>query len=157
MSRCSAICWTAAARLLCPWDSPGRNTGVGCRFLCQGVCLTRGLKPHLLSLLHWQQVLYHLHHQGGQPQLPGTMQDGIPCPGRDGSNRGGFDQSGLGGIWNFVISSPAKTGFWNRGSVQDRNLGCWCQKKRGWVCGHYKHLMSPQRNSKMCEPHPSRC
>ena len=24
------------ARLLCPWDSPGRNTGVGCHFLLQG-------------------------------------------------------------------------------------------------------------------------
>ena len=23
--------WTA--RLLCPWDSPGKNTGVGCHFL----------------------------------------------------------------------------------------------------------------------------
>ena len=22
-------------RLLCPWDSPGKNTGVGCRFLLQ--------------------------------------------------------------------------------------------------------------------------
>ena len=25
------------ARLLCPWDSPGRNTGMGCRFLLQGI------------------------------------------------------------------------------------------------------------------------
>ena len=24
-------------RLLCPWDSPGRNTGVGCQFLLQGM------------------------------------------------------------------------------------------------------------------------
>ena len=23
------------ARLLCPWDSPGKNTGVGCHFLLQ--------------------------------------------------------------------------------------------------------------------------
>ena len=22
-------------RLLCPWDSPGKNTGVGCHFLLQ--------------------------------------------------------------------------------------------------------------------------
>ena len=27
--------WTAAYRLLCPWDSPGKNTGVGCHFLLQ--------------------------------------------------------------------------------------------------------------------------
>ena len=24
-------------RLLCPWDFPGKNTGVGCRFLLQGI------------------------------------------------------------------------------------------------------------------------
>ena len=27
--------WTVAPRLLCPWDSPGKNTGVGCHFLLQ--------------------------------------------------------------------------------------------------------------------------
>ena len=31
------------ARLLCPWDSPGKNTGVGCHFLLQGILLTQGL------------------------------------------------------------------------------------------------------------------
>ena len=29
-----ATLWT---RLLCPWDSPGKNTGVGCHFLLQGI------------------------------------------------------------------------------------------------------------------------
>ena len=33
------------ARLLCPWDSPGKNTGVGCHFLLQGIFLTQGLNP----------------------------------------------------------------------------------------------------------------
>ena len=28
------------ARLLCPWDSPGKNTGVGCQSLLQGLFLT---------------------------------------------------------------------------------------------------------------------
>ena len=28
------------ARLLCPWDSPGKNTGVGCHALLQGILLT---------------------------------------------------------------------------------------------------------------------
>ena len=23
--------WTVACRLLCPWNSPGKNTGVGCQ------------------------------------------------------------------------------------------------------------------------------
>ena len=35
---CVQLCvtlWTAAHRLLCPWDSPCKNTGVGCHFLLQ--------------------------------------------------------------------------------------------------------------------------
>ena len=28
------------ARLLCPWNFPGKNTGVGCHFLFQGIFLT---------------------------------------------------------------------------------------------------------------------
>ena len=33
---------------------PGKNTGVGCHSLLQGIFLTHGLNPSLLSLLHWQ-------------------------------------------------------------------------------------------------------
>ena len=47
------------ARLLCPWDSPGKNTGVGCHALLQGIFPTQGLNQHLLHLLHWWVVLYH--------------------------------------------------------------------------------------------------
>ena len=35
-------------------DSPGKNTGVGCHALLQGIFLTQGWNLHLLSLLHWQ-------------------------------------------------------------------------------------------------------
>ena len=42
------------ARLLCPWDSPGRNTGVSCHALLQGIFLTQGSNLCLLCLLHWQ-------------------------------------------------------------------------------------------------------
>ena len=34
-------------------DSPGKNTGVGCHSLFQGIFPTQGLNPHLLCLLHW--------------------------------------------------------------------------------------------------------
>ena len=34
--------------------SPGKNTGVGCHVLLQGIFLTQGYTLHLLSLLHWQ-------------------------------------------------------------------------------------------------------
>ena len=42
------------ARLLCPWNFTGKNTGVGCSFLLQGIFPTQGLNPILLCLLHWQ-------------------------------------------------------------------------------------------------------
>ena len=48
--------WTpeGSIRLLCPWNSPGKNTGVGCHALLQGIFPTQGSNPYLLCLLHWQ-------------------------------------------------------------------------------------------------------
>ena len=43
-----------SAGLLCPCDFPGKNTGVGCHFLLQGIFPTQVLNPCLLQLLHWQ-------------------------------------------------------------------------------------------------------
>ena len=59
-----AIPWTVA-KLLGPWNFPGKNVAVGCHFLLQGIILTQGLKA---SLLNYRQILYHLSHQGS----PGT-------------------------------------------------------------------------------------
>ena len=53
-------------RLLRPWDSPGKNTGVGCHFLLQGIFPIQGLN---LGLPHCRQTLYHLSHQGIQVYL----------------------------------------------------------------------------------------
>ena len=36
------------SRILCPWNSPGKNTGVGCYSLLQGIVQTQGLNPSLL-------------------------------------------------------------------------------------------------------------
>ena len=36
------------ARFLCPWDFPGKNTGVSCHTLLQGILPTQGLNPGLL-------------------------------------------------------------------------------------------------------------
>ena len=37
-------------RLLCQWGLPGKNTGVSCRALLQGIFPTQGLNPHLTML-----------------------------------------------------------------------------------------------------------
>ena len=42
-------------------DSPGKNNGVGCHALLQGIFPTQGLNP---GLPHCRQILYHLIHQG---------------------------------------------------------------------------------------------
>jgi len=48
-------------RLLCPWDSPGKNTGVGSLSLLQGIFLTQESNR---GLLHCRQILYQLSYQG---------------------------------------------------------------------------------------------
>ena len=53
------LCGLWPARLLCPWDFPSKNTGVGCHFLLQGIFLTQGS-----NLPHCRLILYCLSHQG---------------------------------------------------------------------------------------------
>ena len=54
-------CGLWPARLLCPWDSPGKSTGVGCPALLQGIFPTQGSNQ---GLLYRRQILYCLSHQG---------------------------------------------------------------------------------------------
>ena len=54
------------ARLLCPQDSPGENTGVGCYFLLQGNFPAQGSNPSLLGLLCWQADSLPPSHLGSQ-------------------------------------------------------------------------------------------
>ena len=47
---CAQLCLTLcdptdSARLLCPWDFPGKKTGVGCHFLFQGIFLIKAVEP----------------------------------------------------------------------------------------------------------------
>ena len=52
------------ASLLCPWDSPGKNTGVGCYALIQRIFPTQGWNPGLPPC---RQILC-LSHQLAPPQ-----------------------------------------------------------------------------------------
>ena len=42
-----AASWTVW--ILCPWNFPGKNTGVGCHFLLQGIFPTQGSNQYLAS------------------------------------------------------------------------------------------------------------
>ena len=48
-------------RLLCPWDSPGKNTRVGSLSLLQGIFPTQGSN---VGLPHCRQILYRLSLKG---------------------------------------------------------------------------------------------
>ena len=50
-----------SVRLLYPWDSLGKNTGMISHSLLQGIFLTQGSNP---GLLHYRQTFYDLSHQG---------------------------------------------------------------------------------------------
>ena len=56
--------WTVAHQAPL-WDFPGKNTGVGCHFLRQGIFLPQGLNPQLLPhLLYWQAESLQLCYWG---------------------------------------------------------------------------------------------
>ena len=59
-------------RLLCSWDSPGKNAGVGCHALLQVTFSTQEFNS---GLLHCRWILYHLSHQANpftRKPLPNT-------------------------------------------------------------------------------------
>ena len=51
---------------VCLWDSPGKNNGVGCHALLQGIFPTQGSNT---GLPHYRQILYHLSHQGSPKHM----------------------------------------------------------------------------------------
>ena len=87
---CQSSSWTQLsephglqpARLLHPWDSPGKSTGVGCHFLLQGILPTQGWKP---GLPHGRQTLYHLSHHSASRAIQGGTNFSVTffwCPGQ---------------------------------------------------------------------------
>ena len=62
VSYCLRPCGLLPTMLLCPWNSPGKNAGVGCHFLLQGIFLTQRTNLSLLCPLHW--------YSGSLPLVP---------------------------------------------------------------------------------------
>ena len=56
--------WSVVHQALCPWDSPGKNTGVGCHALLQGIFPTQRLN---LCLLHCSKFFTN--------EWPGKLQE----------------------------------------------------------------------------------
>jgi len=61
-----------------PWDSPGKNSGMGFHAILQGIFPTQRSNPHLLYLLHWQADSLMLAPPGKPIYVYGTPIFGIP-------------------------------------------------------------------------------
>ena len=74
---CLTLCYgPLSTKLLCPWDFPGKNTGVGCHALLQGIFPTQGSN---LCLLHYRQILYPLSHLGSPGHSSYFLNDCCIC------------------------------------------------------------------------------
>ena len=91
-------------RLLCPWDSLGKNTQVGCHPLLQGIFPTQGLNLHLLHLLHWQAGSLPLVPPG---KLPFGVFTRLGFPGGSHGKESACYVGDLG-------STPGSGRFWRR-------------------------------------------
>ena len=49
-------CLTLFNSVVCPWNSVGKNTGVGCHSLLRGIFLTQGSNP---GILYCRRILSH--------------------------------------------------------------------------------------------------
>ena len=77
-----------STRRLCPEDFPGKNTGVGCHFLLQGIFPTQGSNPRLLCLLHCWWIPHLLSHWGSPCCCSVAWSCLIPCNATDCSTPG---------------------------------------------------------------------
>ena len=85
-------------RLLCPWHLPGKNTGVGCHFLLQGIFLIQGSNLYLLCLLHCQMDSLLLRHLGSPAAAAAKSLQSCPtlCDPIDSSPQGSGKNTGVG-------------------------------------------------------------
>ena len=100
---CFSRVWLFATPwLLCPWDSPGKNTAVHPHFLLQGS------NPHLLRLLHWPPAALPLAPSGKPGIVLGTQ--GIKTVKTQACPQVASDPVGQPGLWHWLrlgFQSPA--------------------------------------------------
>ena len=126
----SVIIWTVAARFLCLWNFPGKNTGVGCHFFLQGMFLTKRSNPCLLSLLHWQVDFLPLKPQGKPNILCISF---LLKPNSTFSYKCGLWTGRTGSNWELIKPGTS------RALVQT----CWLNKPSRWFWWKLWELLSP--------------
>ena len=67
---CPSLCYSIDYSLpgvTCPRGRPGKNTGVGCHFILQGIFLPQGQSPCFLNVLYWHVDSSPLCHLASSP------------------------------------------------------------------------------------------
>ena len=115
-------------------DSPGKNTGVGCCDLLQGIFPTQGSKP---GLPHCRRVLYQLSHQGSQHVSQASKNDRMWAMVNRNPQLGVGNRQVLTceGMQNLPISS---------GHISTPRAESWQHGSGWWAAGAdvYMHVMS---------------
>ena len=119
--------------LSCPWNFPGKNTGMGCHLLLRVIFLNQGSNLHLLHLLNWQADFYHC--------ATWEAQKGTDC------------MHNWGKFWATRYKKAKKTNclFWRAGSIT-KLLGAkakYCtstlhQIPPKWWANHLSHPSGPK-------------
>ena len=127
------------ARLLCPWDSLDKNTGMGCHAFLQGMVLTLGSNPCLLCLLLWQVDLPLAPPGTPLPHLQAHLitQAHRPC------SRQRNDTTLLGVVAGPRLALPCPQGS----PAQYRGPGLWltcCQVSRKNISVTFQHTVHPR-------------
>ena len=105
-----------------PWNSPGRNTGVGSLSLLQEIFPTQVSNP---GLPHCRWILYQLSHRGS----PGIV-EWVACPFSRGSSRP-RNQTRVSCIWDSLVAQMVKS-LPAMQETQVRSLGQEDPWRRKW-------------------------
>ena len=127
------------SRLLCPWDSPGVNTEVGCHFLLHGALPTQGSNSSFLRLLHGRAGSLPLVPPAKQPYIlmnnsrHGVAKKNIPfCLTLLLWFTGTLSFGRLKGFNSKKTSGPKST------SLGNFNFSCCTLKEKPYVVAHGK-------------------
>ena len=119
-----------SARLLCPWDSPGKSAAAGGHALLQGILQTQGSNPHLQRLLHWQAGSLSLSISPVSCTAGGlvTTSTAREAPARRGRKISVPPFVSPRGIRHFKGQAARSSGPW-RGGIQDMRSQAWRQNR----------------------------
>ena len=126
----------SSARFLCPWDSLGKNTGVGCPFLLQGIFSTQGSNS---GLLHCRQILYHLNLNVSFPTF--KLHCSLVIPHRVASSNQLYSEAQQQGH-NFPMPQPSAVTLLRRGIEHFQHISMLSHALSQLIYTIYNHYLT---------------